>query len=177
MLTIGRYAHTRSHDLAAALEALPETATPQQPTAMPQTIVAVAADIPTPEEMETFCGSKCSSKCGSSRAAKTVPEGAIRGQCQGGDETLERDGDHGEADSRNTLQLRDLATIGPEAAERGESENKRMGQDSNLRWTHAHSGFQVRRRTPKTQGKTRVLVLPGSKSAALRRKSRKTCRL
>jgi hypothetical protein len=32
--------------------------------------------------------------------------------------------------------------------ERNESEKKRMGQDSNLRWTHAHSGFQDRRLRP-----------------------------
>ncbi len=43
-LTIGRYAHARLHDLTAALDALPDLATPPATTATPQAMAATGTD-------------------------------------------------------------------------------------------------------------------------------------
>jgi len=43
-LTIGRYSHTRSHDLAAALDALPSTAPAQSPQPAPESAVSPVAN-------------------------------------------------------------------------------------------------------------------------------------
>ena len=139
-LTIGRYSHARLHDLTAALDALPDLATPPEMTATRESAKATGTHDASPVSAESFCGSIC----GSSRAAKTGSEGAIRGECQSDDETFKRDCDHGQDDGPNILQLRDLAINEPQAAERGESEKRQEKQEAPVGVEPTNGGFANR---------------------------------
>jgi len=99
-----------------------------------------------------------------------------RGESQGGNKTLDSDANRtGEVDA-NSLASDDLTKRGPQAAGRGEKEKRREKQEAPVGVEPTNGGFANRRRTPENTGKTRVLTLHGSKSAARRQKSRPTCK-
>lgn len=142
VLTIGRYAHARLHDLTGALEALPRQTSQEPPSAL-DCQQATGTD-----------GIECGERRGERAAGKTHRDVAQSGELSESSTEARNDASDEEDDGPNLLPLQDLARNDTQAAACGESDKKRMGQDSNLRWTHAHSGFQDREPTPKTPGKT-----------------------
>ena len=79
---------------------------------------------------------------------KTCLDAAERGRRSDGGEATERAEDHEHDTGANILPLANFATSGTVTAERAEPQKKRMGEDSNPRWTFAHCGFQDRRLRP-----------------------------
>jgi hypothetical protein len=77
VLTIGRYSHTRLHDLTGALDALPNLPSPDMKNT-PEATVATGTGNTAPESSNSKCGSKCSSskaaECGETRVGRDEPE-------------------------------------------------------------------------------------------------------
>jgi len=142
-LTIGRYSHARLHDLTAALDALPDLQ-PSVPKTTPEAAAATGTDNASPRSVEAFYGSKC----GSSRTAKSDETRGATGEPSDDGSAPESDEDREQDAGPNILSLGNLATSGTVAAERGEPEKKRMGEDSNPRYPQGYSGFQDRRLRP-----------------------------
>lgn len=69
---------------------------------------------------------------------------AERGECQCGNETFQSDANAGEDAHPNILQLRDLASIDPQAAERGEKENRREKEEAPVGVEPTNGGFANR---------------------------------
>jgi len=148
-LTIGRYSHTRLHDLTAALDALPDL-TPPATTTTANVIAATGTD---GETAEVLRGQKWEQKW-EQYSGKSTPEAANRGERPVSCPTLESDTDHGQDGGPNVLAFRDLARSEPQAAERGESEKRQKKQEAPVGVEPTNGGFANRQRTPKNIGKT-----------------------
>ncbi len=137
-LTIGRYSHTRLHDLTAALDALPDLQ-PSEGTATPQAMAATGTD---DKAAEVVRGQMRGQYNG-----KSTPEAANRGERPGSCPVAENDDDHGQDAGPNVLPLRDLAGSEPQTANPGESGWERIRTPGTRKGTAVFKTADLPRKT------------------------------